>query len=87
MFCSSFLILSFKNLFNFKFLRPYYIFCFLLNFSFCYNKNIAFGYINSNIDKNNVKDNFFEIEVAKNKYKAHLELEPLHDPKNILIKS
>ena len=57
------------------------------NFSFCYNKNIAFGYINSNIDKNNVKDNFFEIEVAKNKYKAHLELEPLHDPKNILIKS
>ena len=57
------------------------------NFSFCYNKNIAFGYINSNIDKNNIKDNFFEIEVAKNKYKAHLELEPLHDPKNILIKS
>tara|TARA_Y100000590_G_C15352234_1_gene875645 strand:+ start:37 stop:741 length:705 start_codon:yes stop_codon:yes gene_type:complete len=57
------------------------------NFSFCYNKNIAFGYINSNINIENVKNDFFEIEVAKNKYKARLETEVLHDPKNILIKS
>ena len=57
------------------------------NYSFCYDKNIAFGYISSNIDKNNTKNNFFEIEVEKNKYKAKLEPEPLHDPKNILIKS
>jgi len=56
------------------------------NFSFNYNKNIAFGYINMNTDKNILKDNFFEIEVAKNKYGAKLELSPLHDPKNILIK-
>ena len=57
------------------------------NFSFNYNKNMAFGYINSSIDKNTAKDKFFEIEVAKIKYKAYLQIEPLHDPKNILIKS
>jgi 4-methylaminobutanoate oxidase (formaldehyde-forming) len=57
------------------------------NFSFNYNKNMAFGYIESNIDKSVVKDNFFEIEVEKMKYKAHLEINPLHDPKNSLIKS
>ncbi|SVA77826.1 uncharacterized protein METZ01_LOCUS130680, partial [marine metagenome] len=57
------------------------------NFSFNYNKNMAFGYIESNIDKEVAKDNFFEIEVEKIKYKAHLEIKPLHDPKNSLIKS
>ena len=57
------------------------------NFSFNYNKNMAFGYIESNIDKEVAKDNFFEIEVEKIKYKAHLEINPLHDPKNSLIKS
>ena len=57
------------------------------NFSFNYNKNMAFGYIESNIDKEVAKDNFFEIEVEKIKYKAHLQTKPLHDPKNFLIKS
>ena len=57
------------------------------NYSFCYNKNIAFGYIDANIDKKNSQDKTFEIEVAKIKYKANLELEPLHDPKNISIKN
>ena len=57
------------------------------NFSFNYNKNMAFGYIESNIDKEVAKDNFFEIEVEKIKYKANLEINPLHDPKNSLIKS
>ncbi|SUZ89977.1 uncharacterized protein METZ01_LOCUS42831 [marine metagenome] len=57
------------------------------NYSFCYNKNIAFGYIDANIDKKNAQDKTFEIEVAKIKYKANLELEPLHDPKNISIKN
>ena len=56
------------------------------NFSFCYNVNMAFGYIDNSIDKNNVKNEIFEIEVAKVKYRAKLCLEPLHDPKNILIK-
>ena len=57
------------------------------NYSFCYNKNIAFGYIDANIDKKNAQDKTFEIEVAKIKYKANLELKPLHDPKNISIKN
>ena len=57
------------------------------NFSFNYNKNIAFGYIESNIDQDVAKDNFFEIEVEKIKYKAHLQTKPLHDPKNFLIES
>jgi glycine cleavage system aminomethyltransferase T/glycine/D-amino acid oxidase-like deaminating enzyme len=57
------------------------------NFSFNYNKNMAFGYIDSKIDIDKSKNNFFEIEVAKIKYKAYLEINPLHDPKNSLIKS
>ena len=57
------------------------------NYSFCYNKNIAFGYIDANIDKKNAQDKTFEIEVAKIKYKANLESKPLHDPKNISIKN
>ena len=57
------------------------------NFSFCYNVNMAFGYINTNIKKEDVGNNFFEIEVATVKYKARILLEPLHDPKNITIKS
>ena len=57
------------------------------NYSFCYNKNIAFGYIDSKINLNNIKKDNFEIEVAKNKYTAKIELNPLHDHQNILIKS
>ncbi len=57
------------------------------NYSFNFNKNIAFGYIDSNIDLNKAKNNFFEVEVAKIKYKAYLLLESLHDPKNLYIKS
>ena len=57
------------------------------NFSFCYNVNIAFGYIDSTINIDNAKDEYFEIEVAKIKYKAKIQIEPLHDPKNINIKS
>ena len=57
------------------------------NFSFCYDVNMAFGYINTNIKKEDVGNNFFEIEVATVKYKARILLEPLHDPKNIEIKS
>ena len=57
------------------------------NFSFCYNVNMAFGYIDSTINIDNAKNEYFEIEVAKIKYKAKLQIEPLHDPKNINIKS
>jgi len=57
------------------------------NYSFNYNKNMAFGYIDSTIDINKVKDEFFEIEVAKVKYKANLQIKPLHDPENYHIRS
>ena len=57
------------------------------NYSFNYNKNMAFGYIDSTINISNVKDKFFEIEVAKVKYKANLNTKPLHDPENYHIKS
>ena len=57
------------------------------NFSFNYNKNMAFGYIKSNINIEVAKDNYFEIEVEKIKYKANLQTQSLHDPKNLLIKS
>ncbi len=57
------------------------------NYSFCYNKNMAMGYIDCKIDKITNKDEIFEIEVAKVKYKAKLQLKPLHDPDNIYIKS
>ena len=57
------------------------------NYSFNYNKNMAFGYIDSTINISNVKDKFFEIEVAKVKYKANLHTKPLHDPENYHIKS
>ncbi len=57
------------------------------NFSFCYNVNMALGYINCKININSATNEIFEIEVAKVKYKAKLQLEPLHDPKNINIKS
>ena len=54
------------------------------NYSFNYKKNIAFGYIDSEINLNS-KD--IEIEVEKKKYKAIIEAQPLHDPKNITLKS
>ena len=56
------------------------------NFSFNYNKNMSLGYIKLDKIENELKDKVFEIEVAKKKYKANIELQPLHDPKNIAIK-
>ena len=57
------------------------------NYSFNYKKNMAFGYIKPNIDINIAINKYFEIEVEKIKYKAYLQLNSLHDPKNLLIKS
>ena len=34
------------------------------NYSFIYNKNLAYGYVNSNLEFD-VSDTFFEIEIAK----------------------
>ena len=56
------------------------------NYSFNYNKNLAFGYIKSAIDIRSSNLDSFEIEIAKIKYKADILFEPLHDPKNNLQK-
>jgi len=53
------------------------------NYSFNYKKNIAFGYINKEI---NTKTSKVEIEVEKKNYKATIESKPLHDPYNQIIK-
>ena len=53
------------------------------NYSFNFKKNIAFGYIDSNIAINDKK---LEIEVEKKRYKAIIEQKPLHDPENKIMK-
>ena len=57
-------------------------------YSFNYNKSISMGHVrlNENFELNDIKNNQFEIEVAKKRYEAKINLQPLHDPKNILIK-
>ena len=52
------------------------------NYSFNYNKNLAFGYVNSELSKEELaKENLF-IEVEKKKYPASVILKPLNS-KNI----
>ena len=54
------------------------------NFSFNYNKNLAYGYINSELSKEDLaKENLF-IEVEKKKYPASIILKPLNN-KNIRL--
>jgi len=57
------------------------------NYSFNYEKNMSFGYLNlfSPIAEL-VKKTFF-IEVEKKKYEALLQVQPLHDPENKILKS
>ncbi len=52
------------------------------NYSFCYEKNMVYGYIDSEIDLKNLNGGKFEVEVAKNKYKINVITKPLHDPEN-----
>jgi len=54
------------------------------NYSFNYKKNMAFGYVLADID---LKKEIIEIEVEKKKYEAVLEVAPLHDPKNLIMKN
>ena len=48
------------------------------NYSFNYNKNLAFGYVKTNEDINSLKKNVIEVEVEKNKYKAEILTKPLN---------
>ena len=56
------------------------------NYSFCYEKNMVFGYIDSEIDLKNLNGGRFEVEVAKNKYDMSVQFKPLHDPNNNFTK-
>ena len=56
------------------------------NYSFCYDKNMVFGYIDSEIDLKNLNGGRFEVEVAKNKYDMSIQFKPLHDPNNNFTK-
>ena len=57
------------------------------NYSFNYDKNLTFGYIDSKIDLKTIDLKLFEVEVAKIKYKLTVLTQPLHDPKNLLLKN
>jgi len=52
------------------------------NFSFNYNKNLAFGYVNSALSKEELAKENIYIEVEKKKYQASIILKPLNN-KNI----
>ena len=52
------------------------------NFSFNYNKNLAFGYVNSELVKEDLANENLYIEVEKTKYPASIILKPLNS-KNI----
>ena len=48
------------------------------NYSFCYNKNLSFGYVNSGNTKETLKDKNIYIEVEKKKFKVDILQEPLN---------
>ena len=47
------------------------------NYSFNYNKNLSFGYINCDFSNEQLVDKNLYIEIEKKKYKADLLLSPL----------
>ena len=48
------------------------------NYSFCFNKNLSFGYVNSGNTKESLKDKNIYIEVEKKKYLANILEMPLN---------
>ena len=48
------------------------------NYSFNFNKNLAFGYVKFEEDITSIKDKILEIEIEKNKYKAQILTKPLN---------
>ncbi len=56
------------------------------NYSFNYEKNMVFGYIDADINLLKLNGDKFEVEVAKNKYVISLQKKPLHDPENLFTK-
>ena len=47
---------------------------------------MAFGYVDSDFEANLFIGKSLEIEVEKTKYKSIIETQPLHDPKNKLLR-
>ena len=47
------------------------------NYSFNYNKNISFGYVNTELSNDELKDKKIYIEIQKQKYLAEVLLKPL----------
>jgi 4-methylaminobutanoate oxidase (formaldehyde-forming) len=47
------------------------------NYSFNYNKNLSFGYINTNINNEETFQKKIYIEIEKKKYEAKILLKPL----------
>ena len=48
------------------------------NYSFNFNKNLAFGYVKIDRDLNSLKNGSIEIEIEKNMYKAEILTTPLN---------
>ena len=48
------------------------------NYSFCFDKNLSFGYVNSSNTIETLKDKNLFIEVEKTKYPAEILLKPLN---------
>jgi len=48
------------------------------NYSFNFNKNLAFGYIKTDKDITSIKNSLIEIEIEKKKYKAEILTKPLN---------
>ena len=51
------------------------------NYSFNFNKNLAFGYIKIDEDLNSLNKSLIQIEIEKNKYKAEILSKPLNQKK------
>jgi 4-methylaminobutanoate oxidase (formaldehyde-forming) len=51
------------------------------NYSFCYEKNLSFGYINSGNSYESLKDKNVFIEVEKIKYPVNIIEKPLNNTK------
>jgi len=57
------------------------------NYSFNYKKNMAFGYIKSDLSIEELAKKVYFIEVEKKQYEAVLLKKALHDAENKIIKS
>ena len=57
------------------------------NYSFNYEKNMSFGYLNLVSSIEELAKKTFFIEVEKKQHEATLQTRPLHDPENKIIKS